>query len=91
VFISQASLQIHVYQPTDSDVFEEFATGGNSGGDDGDVMAATVCDLPNQGLEGLWESLIYSDNIKPKLLDYIYATVAFSDADVDCEALLHSF
>lgn len=48
-------------------------------------MAASVCELPSLSWEGLWESLIYSDDIKSKLLDYIYATVVFSDADVDCE------
>ena len=47
-------------------------------------MAATVCELPSIGWEGLWESLIYEDDVKTRLLDYIYATVVFSDADVDC-------
>ena len=82
--IEQASLQIHVYQPSDSDAFDELATGGNRG-DGEEVMAASVCELPSLNWEGLWESLIYSDDIKSKLLDYIYATVVFSDADVDCE------
>ena len=30
-------------------------------------------------------SLIYEDDVKPKLLNYLYATFLFSDADVDCE------
>ena len=47
-------------------------------------MAATVCELPSIGWEGLWESLIYEDDVKTRLLDYIYATVVFSDANVDC-------
>ena len=81
--IEQAALQIHVYQPSDSDAFDELATGG-SRGDGEEVMAASVCELPSMNWEGLWESLIYSDDIKSKLLDYIYATVVFSDADVDC-------
>ncbi|KAF7797507.1 hypothetical protein EIP86_008707 [Pleurotus ostreatoroseus] len=80
--IEQISLQIHVYQPSDSDAFEELASGSGRG-DGEEVMAASVCELPSLGWEGLWESLIYSDNIKSKLLDYIYATVVFSDADVD--------
>ena len=50
-------------------------------------MAATVCELPSIGWEGLWESLIYEDDVKTRLLDYIYATVVFSDADVDCGSL----
>ena len=34
-------------------------------------------------------SLIYDDDVKPKLLNYLYTTFLFSDADVDCE-LHHS-
>ncbi|KZT12967.1 P-loop containing nucleoside triphosphate hydrolase protein [Laetiporus sulphureus 93-53] len=79
--IEETSLQIHVYQPSDADAFEEFASG--SRGDGEEVMAASVCELPSMAWEGLWESLIYTDDIKSKLLDYIYATVVFSDADVD--------
>ena len=30
-------------------------------------------------------SLIYEDDVKPKLLNYLYTTFLFSDADVDCE------
>lgn len=48
-------------------------------------MAATVCELPSKMWDGLWDSLIFSDDTKSRLLDYIYATVLFSDADVDCE------
>ena len=80
--IEQVALQIHIYQPTDSDAFDELATGSRGEGEE--VMAASVCELPSLNWEGLWESLIYADDIKNKLLDYIYATVVFSDADVDC-------
>lgn len=83
--IEQVSLQIHVYQPSDSDAFDELAT-GQGRGDGEEVMAASVCELPSINWEGLWESLIYADDIKSKLLDYIYATVVFSDANVDCES-----
>lgn len=77
-------MQIHVYQPSDGDTFEELASGGGRG-DGEEIMAASVCELPSLAWEGLWESLIYSDNTKSKLLDYIYATVVFSDANVDCK------
>lgn len=82
--IEQASLHIYVYQPSETDAFDELATGSGRGEGE-EVMAASVCELPSLSWEGLWESLIYSDDIKSKLLDYIYATVVFSDADVDCE------
>ena len=86
--IEQVSLQIHVYQASEADAFEELA-GGDSRGEGEEVMAATVCELPSLGWEGLWESLIYADDIKARLLDYIYATFVFSDADVDCECPCH--
>ncbi|EPQ59557.1 P-loop containing nucleoside triphosphate hydrolase protein [Gloeophyllum trabeum ATCC 11539] len=80
--IEDCALQIHVYQPSDTDAFEEF-DGGGRGGEGEEVMAASVCELPSRGWEGLWDSLIYEGDVKGRLLDYIYATVVFSDADVD--------
>lgn len=82
------NLQVHVYQPSDSESFEEFAAASGSQDDD-DSMAATVCELPNRLWNGLWDSLIYNDDIKMKLLDYIHATLIFSDANVDCELDAH--
>ncbi|KAJ3778370.1 P-loop containing nucleoside triphosphate hydrolase protein [Lentinula raphanica] len=79
--VDEMALQIHVYQPCDSDAFEEFSNSNNE--DDDETMAATVRELPNRSWEGLWDSLIYEDNIKMKLLDYIHATLVFSDAGVD--------
>ncbi|KAG6890928.1 hypothetical protein C0995_000885 [Termitomyces sp. Mi166 len=76
-------LQIHVYQPSDSDSFEEFSNSTGVRDDDDDTMAASVCELPNSTWEGLWDSLIYADDIKLKLLDYIHATLVLSDANVD--------
>jgi hypothetical protein len=84
--VPSALLQIHVYQPSDSDSFEEFSNGAGDGEDD--TMAATVCELPNRNWEGLWDSLIYSDDIKMKLLDYIHATFTLSDANIDCAFLI---
>jgi hypothetical protein len=84
--ISQADLHIHVFQPYSDDTYDE-CTGGGDGEED--VVSATVTEMPSRSLEGLWESLIYSDGVKSKLLDYIYATIAFSDADVDCEDLFY--
>ena len=81
--VAQASLQIHVYQTTDGDTIEGLTAG--SSGDGEDITAASVCELPSMQLEGLWDSLIFPDDTKTKLLDYIYATVLFSDANVDCK------
>ena len=84
--VAQASLQIHVYQPTDGDTVDGFSTGSSSDGEE--IMAASVCELPSRQWEGLWDSLIFPDDTKTKLLDYIYATVLFSDANVDCKSRL---
>jgi hypothetical protein len=85
--MEEAVIQIHVYQPSDSDAFEEFSNSSGYRNEDDDTMAASVCELPNRSYEGLWDSLIYAGDIKMNLLDYIHATLVFSDANVDCELL----
>ncbi|KIK30518.1 hypothetical protein PISMIDRAFT_5913 [Pisolithus microcarpus 441] len=80
--LDEVSLQVHAYQPSESDAVEEYANGtGNDGADQ--VHAASVCELPCKSWEGLWDSLYYPDNIKLKLLDYIHATFVLSDANID--------
>ena len=81
--ITEADLQVHVFQPYHDDTYDEYTGGGD---EDSEVVSATVCEMPSRSLEGLWESLIYGDGVKSKLLDYIYATISFSDADVDCKS-----
>ncbi|KAF8318230.1 hypothetical protein DL93DRAFT_2076246 [Clavulina sp. PMI_390] len=80
LMVEDAVFDIHVYQPSESDVLEEFSNGQ---GEDDDVTAAGVHELPNRSFDGLWDTLIYPDDIKPKLLNYIYATLVLSDAEVD--------
>jgi hypothetical protein len=87
--LEEMALQIHVYQPSNSDSFEDFSNSSGVRDDDDDTTAASVSDLPNRSWEGLWDSLIYADDLKMKLLDYIHATMVFSDANVDCE--VHSW
>ncbi|CAE6443166.1 unnamed protein product [Rhizoctonia solani] len=79
--ISAANLLIHVYQPTDGPIEDQFTGGGDD--DDEAIVVTTVCELPSRVWEGLWDTLIYEDNIKMRLLDYIYATLVFSDANID--------
>lgn len=73
-----------MYQPSDAESEEEFSNGAGDGEGE-EVMAATACELPCIAWDGLWDSLIYADNIKLKLLDYIHATLVLSDANVDRE------
>lgn len=79
--VSSVNLVIHVYQPMDAAFEDQFASGG--GDDDETAVVATVCELPARVWEGLWDTLVYEDDIKTRLLDYIYATLVFSDANVD--------
>ncbi|KAL0949586.1 hypothetical protein HGRIS_009635 [Hohenbuehelia grisea] len=79
--VEEISFQVHVYQPSENDSSEEYSSAPGEQGED--TMAASVCELPNRSWEGLWDSLIYADDIKLKLLDYIHATLVFSDAKVD--------
>lgn len=82
--MNEMAIQVHVYQPS-KDAFEEYSNTASPRDQDDDTMAATVCELPNRLYEGLWDSLIYAGNIKMKLLDYIYATLLLSDANINCE------
>ncbi|CAE6411844.1 unnamed protein product [Rhizoctonia solani] len=79
--VSSANLLIHVYQPTDGPTEDQFASGGDD--DDEAVVVTTVCELPARVWEGLWDTLVYEDDIKSRLLNYIYATQIFSDANID--------
>lgn len=80
--LDRVSLQIHTYQPSESDIIEEYSNGPASESGD-QVLAASVCELPCRSWEGLWDSLFYPDNLKLKLLDYIHATFILSDANID--------
>lgn len=53
--ISSCSLRVHVYQGAPIDSVEELAAGDPDSEEGGDVMAATVTELPSSGLEGVWE------------------------------------
>lgn len=83
IFIADANLQIHVYQPSSTDIIDEFSAADPNADDPDETTAASVSELPNRTLDGVWDTLVYSDNIKPKLLNYIYTTLLFSDASVD--------
>lgn len=77
-------LHIHVYQPPADSTVTEFSTSAESEDTgESDVPAASIVELPSRSLEGVWDSLIYDEDVKNKLLGYIYSTLLFSDAMVD--------
>ena len=57
--------------------------GDEDQGEDKDVMAATVGQLPAVALEGIWDNLVYEDDVKLRLLNYIASTQLFGDRQVD--------
>ncbi|KAH9820855.1 P-loop containing nucleoside triphosphate hydrolase protein [Melampsora americana] len=54
----------------------------HEGVQDGDV-AASKLELPAYRLEGIWESLIYEEGLKTKLLNYIYSSIIFAERNVN--------
>ncbi|EST08376.1 ATPase, AAA-type, core [Kalmanozyma brasiliensis GHG001] len=81
--ITSAKLSVHVYQPLSDDFTEEFSAAEPDADQAEESIAASVAELPNRALDGVWDSLVYEDDIKTKLLNYIYTTLLFSDANVD--------
>ncbi|KZW04426.1 AAA-domain-containing protein [Exidia glandulosa HHB12029] len=78
--LEDAQLEIHVYTVSNDNPFEgqeAISEGGE------EIMAAHSCELPNRAWETLWDTLIYDDDVKAQLINYLYATLIFSDADVD--------
>jgi hypothetical protein len=66
--LCQARLILHVYKLNDRLEYDELST-------------STV--LPARSLQGQWESLVFEDELKNLLLDYVYTSMLFSDMDID--------
>ncbi|RDD47280.1 Pachytene checkpoint protein 2-like protein [Trichoplax sp. H2] len=65
--------QLHQDEPADEGLND----------DDENIVAARHWILPSTYLHDTWDSLIYEDNIKAKLLSYISTTLLFSDKKVN--------
>ena len=52
-------------------------------GEDSNLPATELWELPNLHLAGAWESIIVSDSIKRKLLGYCGTSMQFADAGID--------
>lgn len=85
VFLNHVHLAVHTYRPESTDIVEDLSA--DPDGEEGQMNAATVTELPSAGLEGVWESLIYADDVKRKLLRYIKSTLLFADAAVDANVI----
>ncbi|OZJ02706.1 hypothetical protein BZG36_03851 [Bifiguratus adelaidae] len=88
-----ATLNIHVYQLSESEGIDEYDSASE---EQVDVATSHHLTLPAHSLEGLWENLIFEENIKSRLLEYVYTAMLFSDKAVNSHiiswnrvALLH--
>lgn len=92
--ISKVKLNIHVYElpaegqdkismlcanPMDPSELGHEAEPEDETGD----VAASRIELPANRCEGIWESLIYEEGLKTKLLNYIYSSIVFAEYDVN--------
>nr|AHB51067.1 pachytene checkpoint 2-like protein [Nodipecten subnodosus] len=69
-------LQLHVFQlQEDGPGIEEL--------DEEDLAAASHWLLPARDLHGMWDSLVFDENVKSQLLNYATTTLLFSDRQVD--------
>ncbi|ORX34793.1 P-loop containing nucleoside triphosphate hydrolase protein [Kockovaella imperatae] len=86
---SDVELGVYIYTPTLGVQTEDFgADTEDRDEEEGDhVPAATVKELPAPDIDGLWDNLIYSDDLKERLLRYIFATMRFADAGIDSNVI----
>jgi hypothetical protein len=63
------TLNIHLYRLHSEIVFKD---------DEQDIQNMQVYELPSIAFEGLWESLIYDQNVKGKLMSYMNSALTFS-------------
>ena len=72
---------VHVHQLYDEDAAEEDAD--NEGG----AVAFQLWTLPAAEFDGLWESLVYDDEVQPRLLRYVSTAMRFSELGVDARVI----
>ncbi|CAG2230876.1 TRIP13 [Mytilus edulis] len=74
------NIQIHTYQLQDDGP-------GTEELDDEDLAAANHWLLPSTDFHGMWDSLVFDDDIKGNLLNYAATTILFSDRKVDTNVI----
>jgi len=75
VSLAQANVSVHVFKLDDDGAAEEQ--------DDEGVAACSQWQLPAREYHGLWESLMYDNGIKNRLLEFSSTALRFADAMVD--------
>ncbi|OWZ64058.1 hypothetical protein AYX14_02772 [Cryptococcus neoformans] len=83
VQVPEVDIQVHVYKASLNNEVEDFSADLDDDDSEEKVSAASVRTLPSAELDGIWDTLVYSDDIKARLLNYIYSTILFSESDID--------
>ncbi|KAL8165810.1 UNVERIFIED_CONTAM: Pachytene checkpoint protein 2 [Gekko kuhli] len=78
IYLSECSLFIHIFH-----LNEEGPSTENLEEENENIIAANHWVLPAAEFHGLWESLVYEDEVKSDLLDYVTTTLLFSDRNVN--------
>ncbi|KAF9996554.1 Pachytene checkpoint protein 2, partial [Entomortierella chlamydospora] len=79
--LKDVDLVIYVYQVHDQGPVEEY--GDSNPGSEETAIMAHHWTLPCSELEGVWDSLIFEDQLQVKLLEYVRTTMLFSDKNVN--------
>ncbi|KAJ3127969.1 Pachytene checkpoint protein 2 [Nowakowskiella sp. JEL0407] len=74
--ISDLDVRVHVYQLGEEEATEEVNP-------EESVVTCTVQELPARSFHGLFDSLIFDDDIPKKLLQYVHTSMIFADNAVD--------
>ncbi|KAK9467665.1 P-loop containing nucleoside triphosphate hydrolase protein [Lipomyces arxii] len=77
VLLANCKFEVHVYELRPSVSVNTISV------DDAGTVASTVIDLPCRTLDGLWESLIFDDDIKHRLLHFMSTLMLFSSRKVN--------
>ncbi|KAL5272689.1 hypothetical protein ACHWQZ_G000769 [Mnemiopsis leidyi] len=76
--LQSSTLHVHIYQLYHEEAgSEEIEQGGEN------ISTATHWLLPSVHFQGLWDNLIFDQDVKGNLLNYAKTTLLFSDAGVD--------
>ncbi|XP_068092583.1 pachytene checkpoint protein 2 homolog isoform X7 [Hyperolius riggenbachi] len=76
--LSKCNVIIHVFHLNDEGPIAESLEEDNE-----DLVAANHWILPAVEFNGLWESLIFDNEVKTNLLDYVTTTLLFSDKNIN--------
>ncbi|KAK9768322.1 Pachytene checkpoint protein 2, variant 3 [Basidiobolus ranarum] len=78
--IDKVTIEFHIYQLNEEEGVEEM-------NEDENIPVSNHLVLPARCLDGLWENLVFDENIQNNLLNYIHTTMLFSDRNVDANII----